>query len=272
MKTRKRSRTARGQKSLKCGRRHDDRLMVGTSGFMVSQSKWSQLACLNCIEINSTFYRVPTEKVVRGWMELPAHVGFVVKASKYITHIKRLKDVSDAWSLLWKAIAPLGKRLKCVLFQLPPSFSMKPENLSRITIMKKFLPKGVNIAFEFRNKSWFIDPVYTKMRKLKWCVVATFVQKTDGESWMGNMPSGLLLPPLTCDFSYLRVHGMKGYKGELGDNVLSSIRKSLTSQGPKFSIVMFNNTFFKQRSDYCTVDGEKIKYAAVCDAARFSVL
>ena len=73
-----------------------NKYQIGTSGFMVSQSQWLGFKCLNCIEINGTFYRLPSPATVEKWRAFPPHMGIVIKASKYITHIKRLKDVKES--------------------------------------------------------------------------------------------------------------------------------------------------------------------------------
>lgn len=245
---------------------------VGTSGFMVSKSAWLKLPCLNCIEINSTFYHLPKESTVETWNALPPHVGVVIKASKYITHMKRLIDVEEPWEKLWKLIQPLGSRLKCVLFQLPPSFKFKEENMERVVAMRRFLPEDLQVAFEFRDVSWFQPAVYETMRKLDFCMVGTFVKKAEGSKWLGTMPKGLLLPPRTSKINYLRVHGGRGYRGALTRAQLEEIRGAFEKQKARHSMVMFNNTFFDRRGQHCEVAGQSIRYAAVCNAAEFTTL
>ena len=249
-----------------------NKYQIGTSGFMVSQSQWIGFKCLNCIEINGTFYRLPSPSTVEKWRAFPTHMGIVIKASKYITHIKRLKDVKEAWKTLWDAIKPLGNRLHCVLFQLPPSFSYKPENIQRIRDMKSYMPTDLKVAFEFRNISWFTDETYKTFRKLKWCVAGTYIQKKSGTKWMGTMPGGLNLPPRTTDFTYLRIHGARGYKGSLSESVLREIKTAVKKQKGSKIFVMFNNTFFDPRSKYCKIDNTKVKYAAVCNAVQFTTI
>lgn len=257
----------------RCRKRNEsNKYQVGTSGFMVSRAQWISLECLNCIEINSTFYSLPTEKVISNWSKLPARVSFVIKASKYMTHIKRLKDVEEAWKELWGRISPLGKRLRAVLFQLPPTFGFSDTNLDRIVAMHEYIPRDLNVVFEFRNATWFRPDVYRAFRKMKWCVAGTYIQKKNGASWMGTMPGGLNLPPRTATFNYLRVHGARGYKGELSETQLISLRKALRAQKSLETYVMFNNTFFDPRSRTCTIGDQKIKYAAVCNAAEFTNL
>ena len=270
--TNRKKQTRRRKNNIKClERAASDKYQVGTSGFMVSKTNWLKLQCLNCIEINGTFYRLPSDSTIEKWKSLPDNVSIVIKASRYITHMKRLKDVKGAWEKLWKPIKPLGKKLKAILFQLPPSFDYKPENLKRIADMKKYIPDNLNIVFEFRNKSWFIDDVYDQFKKMKWCIAGTYIQKKEGTTyWMGTMPAGLNLPPRTASFNYLRIHGDRGYRGSLDGSQLRKIKSSLNRQKGVESFVMFNNTFFDSRSKYCVADGVKIKYAAVCNAMEFA--
>ena len=270
--TNSKKQTRRKKSTIECsGRKASDKYQVGTSGFMVSKTNWLKLQCLNCIEINGTFYRLPSDSTIEKWKTLPDNVSIVIKASRYITHMKRLKDVKGAWQKLWKQIKPLGNKLKAVLFQLPPSFDYKPENLQRIADMKKYMPSDLNIVFEFRNKSWFVDEVYSQFRKMKWCIAGTYIQKKEGTTyWMGTMPAGLNLPPRTSSFNYMRIHGDRGYRGSLGEDQLRKIKNSLNRQKGNRSFVMFNNTFFDSRSKHCVVDGIKIKYAAVCNAVEFT--
>jgi uncharacterized protein YecE (DUF72 family) len=237
---------------------------------MVSQARWVSLPCLNCIELNSSFYRIPSDRLIASLNRLPDRVHIVIKASKYITHIKRLNDVEEAWGKLWTQISKLGKKMSCVLFQLPPSFNKTDINVGRIEAMKAYLPKGIDIAFEFRNKSWLEDSTYDVFKKLKWCVVGTYINKKEGTNWVGNMPPGLYMPPRTTDYNYIRIHGKKGWKGQLSQAELKKIREALAAQAVRTSYVMFNNTFFDPRSGHCMVDGEPIRYAAVCNAVEFA--
>ena len=257
--------------SIDCSARSSGaRYQVGTSGFMVSQKQWTKLQCLNCIELNSSFYRIPSDKTILSLNSMPADIGVVIKASKYITHIKRLKDVEDAWDKLWSQISKLGKRLRCVLFQLPPSFNKTDTNVERIQAMKRYLPADIDYAFEFRNSSWLEETTYDLFKTLAWCVVGTYIVKRAGTQWVGTMPPGLYVPPRTANYNYIRIHGKKGWKGALSKAELDTIQSSLSAQAVRTSYVMFNNTFFDPRSSSCDVSGETVKYAAVCNAAEFA--
>lgn len=256
--------------TFNCKTKKNPKFNIGTSGFMISQNKWSKLPCLNCIEINSSFYRIPTDKMIDNLLKLPDNISYVIKASRYITHMKRLKDVQEAWDKLWDQISKLSNRLNCVLFQLPPSFVKNDINVKRINMMKSYLPNNLQYAFEFRNKSWLNDDTYKQFKKLNWCIVGTFIIKKDTEKWVGNMPPGLYLPPKTTNYNYIRIHGKKGWKGSLTQKQLDTIKNKLNSQKTNTSYVMFNNTFFDNRKKTCKANNLKINYAAVCNAITFS--
>jgi len=242
---------------------------IGTSGFMVSQNVWFSFPCLNSIEINSTFYSLPSEKSIQNWNNFPENVSIVLKVSKYITHTKRLKNVKESMELFWQKISPL-KNLSALLFQLPPSFTFKEEYMQRIETLHSYLPKNINVVFEFRDNSWFHEEVYERFKKLNWCISGTFIQKKEGGKWMGTMPAGLHLPPKTASFNYIRIHGSRGYRGRLNEEELRSISNLLSAQDPSISYTFFNNTFFTKKNDYCLINKKVVKYAAVLNAAEFS--
>jgi len=113
---------------------------------------------LNSVEINNTFYRMPTPKLIAGWAEqVPERFSFVLKAPQRITHRKKLKDTGDDVAFLASTAAGLGPRLGPVLVQLPPWLKKD------VGLLREFLatlPEGFRAAFEFRSSSWFDDEVY----------------------------------------------------------------------------------------------------------------
>jgi uncharacterized protein YecE (DUF72 family) len=115
------------------------------------------------VEINYTFYRMPTAKTTEAWRE-QAPEGFVyaLKASRRITHDKRLKDCADSVQFFCDAALGLGPALGPVLFQLPPNFKA---DLPRLEQFLAGLPAGIRAAFEFRHDSWLVDEVYDALRK-----------------------------------------------------------------------------------------------------------
>ena len=108
---------------------------------------------LPAVEINNTFYRLPSVKVVTGWREAtPAGFRFVIKASRRITHQAKLVDVEDVCSHLASTVAHLEDQLGCVLFQLPPYLRKDAE---RLDAFLAGWPRELPTAVEFRHASWF---------------------------------------------------------------------------------------------------------------------
>ena len=148
---------------------------------------------LNTVEVNYTFRRFPTEKLLRGWSEVtPADFQFAVKANQKVTHVSRLKDVGDFTSDFVRALQPLATagKLGPVLFQLPPYLK------ADVGLLKTFLatvPRRVRSAFEFRHVSWFTDEIYAVMREAN-------VALCNAESEKLETPD-----VQTADFAYLRL-------------------------------------------------------------------
>ena len=111
---------------------------------------------------------------------------------------------------------------------------------------------------------------YDLFKKLKWCIVGTFIIKTKNEKWVGDMPPGLYLPPRTTNFNYVRIHGKNRWKGELSKKQLELIKTKLKNQNTNISFIMFNNSFFDNKNKTCKINKIKIKSAAICNAAQFS--
>ncbi|MDH3456307.1 MAG: DUF72 domain-containing protein [Gemmatimonadota bacterium] len=125
------------------------------------------------VEINNTFYRMPSQQVLVQWAEqVPADFSFVLKASRRITHQKRLKDADEPLSYVLENAAVLGPRLGLFLFQLPPNLKKDTERLRDFV---QLLPEGSGAAFEFRHVSWFDEDVYQVLgdRQLALCVADT---------------------------------------------------------------------------------------------------
>jgi len=158
---------------------------VGTSGYIGTKKTWLQMPFINCLEVNSTFYRLPNAKTIDNYNRLslsPEHRGLVysVKVSKFITHMKRLKKCKQAFNTFWQAIKHLNDNLKVLLFQLPPSFQYNKVNMERLKNMT-YLPKKnnsqglLNIVFEFRNISWFRKDVIALFKKKGWVLGGTLI-------------------------------------------------------------------------------------------------
>jgi len=121
---------------------------------------------LGTVEINNTFYRMPTESVLISWaQQVPDNFVFAFKAPRMITHLKRLRGVSEETGYLLQTLSVLGVRMGPVLFQFPESFS------ADIPALKDFLallPRTISCTFEFRNPSW-LDPAILDLLRAKEC-------------------------------------------------------------------------------------------------------
>lgn len=194
---------------------HSPSLFVGTSGYSYVEwrgtfypEKLSRAAMLshyarhfNTVEINSTFYRMPTEKMIADWvMQVPDGFSFVLKTSRRITHQKRLKGVADEVSYLVHAMSLLGDKLGPVLVQLPPNMRRDSERLSDFL---DGLPGGWRVALEFRNSSWFDEESYQVLREHNAALVST-----DGGK--GDPPMAL-----TADWGYVRLRKAQYTDAEL---------------------------------------------------------
>jgi uncharacterized protein YecE (DUF72 family) len=117
---------------------------------------------LNSVEIDSTFYRMPSAKTLEAWKAAtPDHFRFTIKASQQITHRQRLKVPSEALDYFMNVVPGLEGRLGMVLFQLPPFLKHDQQKLEAFL---DILPRGVHAAFEFRHESWFAEDVYRLLR------------------------------------------------------------------------------------------------------------
>jgi uncharacterized protein YecE (DUF72 family) len=150
-------------------------------------------AKLTTVEINNTFYRMPKREVLERWAAtVPAHFRFAIKASRRITHIKRLKDPEENVGYLFSALEGLGDKLAAVLFQLPPNLK---KDLPRLDRFLAALPAGARVAIEFRHESWFDDEVFARMRGSN--AALCIADQGEGEKAVPFVP--------TASFGYLRL-------------------------------------------------------------------
>lgn len=189
------------------------------------------------VEINSSFYRLPLEKTLLHWREtMGKDFIFSAKASRFITHMKRLLDPEKTLPPFFDRMKKLGKKLGPILFQLPPSLRL---NLDRFTIFLKKLPPEYRYSFEFRNPEWFTDRVYQ--------VLAEY-----GAAFCIYHLNGRLSPVIiTADFVYLRLHGPDGpYQGQYSARDLSSWAEK------------FKGWARDGKEIYCYLDNDQAGYAA----------
>ncbi len=147
------------------------------------------------VEINATFYRLPSESMVRGW-DRKAPPGFIyaVKGSRFITQMKKLKVEPESIAIFFERISPLKAHLGPILWQLPPSLGI---DLPRLDNFLNLLPAGYRYAVEFRHPSWMEDNVFALLKKHNAAHVHVSSMR---------MPMNLTV---TSDLVYIRFHGLE---------------------------------------------------------------
>ena len=148
------------------------------------------------VEINATFYRLPTTQMVEGWHDkVPEGFLFAVKGSRYLTHSKKLVDVEAGLEKYVERIEPLGKHTGPILWQLPPFLQ---KDVTRLDAFLRQTPRSFRHAIEFRHPSWLDDEVFEVLRRYKAACV-----------WISSlrMPTDFTM---TGDFVYARFHGLAG--------------------------------------------------------------
>ena len=161
------------------------------------------------VELNNSFYRLPTADAFKCWRDAtPESFLFAVKASRFITHNKKLKDPENAIDHLLPRAGHLGKKLGPVLFQLPPKWRVNPERLLNLL---RILPRDVRYAFEFRELSWIKTEICAILRQFNaaFCIYE-----------LAGYRSPL---SVTADFTYVRLHGPEigKYQGSYSEKQLS---------------------------------------------------
>jgi uncharacterized protein YecE (DUF72 family) len=166
--------------------------------------RWLQhyATLFDTVEVNATFYRLPSRDAVANWAaETPPEFVFAIKASRYLTHIKRLTNLGQGVERFYERIEPLieAGKLGPVLWQLPGNFQC---DLDRLGAALEQLPSGRH-CFEFRHPSWFNDAVYRLLRRH---AVALVIGDTPERPFQTY--------ELTADWTYLRFHrGARGRNG-----------------------------------------------------------
>jgi len=187
------------------------RYLIGTSGYNYPEWRGSfypekfptakMLAYyserFNTVEVNYTFYRIPTVKLLEGWAQgTPDDFTFTLKAPRRITHDSKLKNVADLTQTFCKTATSLGSKLGVLLFQLPPTFKRDDAVFDGFL---ETIPEGTRAAFEFRHESWHDEAVFEMLRRrnLALCIA-------DSEKMSTPLVS-------TADYSYYRLRD-EGYQ------------------------------------------------------------
>ena len=212
-------------------------LYVGTSGFAYAPWKGKfyppkfpndqMLAFYGArflaVEINNTFYHLPTVESVKSWTrEVRGDFRFALKAPQQITHRLRLQTSDDVVAQFLEVAKALGRRLGPLLFQLPPNFK---KDLPRLFAFLKVLPRRKRIAFEFRHASWFDDEVVDLLRARR---VALCIADDDNDL---NVPFAA-----TTDWGYLRLR-----RPEYSDRELAQWLKRMREHAWRDAFVFFKH-------------------------------
>lgn len=194
------------------------------------------------VEINNSFYQLPREKTLLNWGNtVPAGFIFALKGSRFITHLKKLKDPAQSLAPLLARVTFLGPKLGPILFQLPPRWPFNPERLEAFLAA---LPAAYRYALEFRDQSWLNPRAYESLAR-------------HGAAFCIYDFAGFLSPrEVTADFVYLRLHGPKGpYQGQYSTRTLADWAGAIAAWADRGKEV------------FCYFDNDEAGYAAQ-DALR----
>ena len=181
------------------------------------------------VEINNSFYRLPEETTFAAWKRrAPPGFLYAVKASRFLTHMKKLKDPEEPIERFFTRAKHLGNALGPVLFQLPPRW---PANVERLKIFLQALPKRWRHAIEFRDPSWYSDEVFALLDRYRVALCLHDMQ--------GSASERRAIGP----FVYARFHGTTKYGGRYDDQTLESWAEWLVARAREGSPVYayFNN-------------------------------
>jgi len=221
-------------------------IRIGTSGWhyedwsglfyppALPKSKWFEFYSrhFDTVEINNTFYQLPKEQTFKNWRKkAPKNFLFTVKANRFITHIKRLKDPQEPLERFFDRANLLREHLGPVLYQLPPSFH---KDLDRLKAFLQALPKKRIVVFEFRHESWFCEDTYDLLKKFN----AAFCIHD-----LVSIPTPRVI---TSGIIYIRFHGPTGkYEGNYSKSTLRGWAKWIKDniKGKKALFAYFNNDY-----------------------------
>jgi len=219
-------------------------IWIGTSGWQydhwrerfypdrLPKSRWFEHYArhFDTVEVNSTFYHLPRAGTVEKWRrQAPEGFTYVAKANRYITHIKKLREVAEEVKRFFEVIDLFEGTLGAVLYQLPPSLH---KDLERLDAFIECLPGRKHAVFEFRHSSWYDDETFDLLnrRKVAFCV----------HDMAGNKSPRIV----TGDVVYVRFHGTTGrYAGNYTDAMLEEWAGWLRGQQKNVPAVYayFNN-------------------------------
>ncbi len=182
------------------------------------------------VEVNNTFYRLPSQSAVEGWVDqTPPEFVIAVKASRYMTHVKRLREMKRVAARYFEAIKPLADspKLGPVLWQLPANFQRDDDRLGEAL---EQLPKARH-CFEFRHPSWFVPEVYELLRRHRAALV------------IGDDPERpFQTHEITADWTYVRFHrGNRGRRGNYSKRELEEWKRRIAAWRSEVEVFAYFN-------------------------------
>lgn len=240
-------------------------LRIGCSGFLydhwrknfypedLSKNYWLEYYSkhFSTVELNVTFYKLPDRETFSKWyLSTPEGFVFSLKGSRFITHIKKIKDCAEPVEAFFSRALLLKEKLGVILWQFPPSLTLDLERLK--DFLELLEPYEMKNTFEFRNKTWINKKVVDLLKKknVAFC--------------MADWPDFLDKLPLTANFVYIRRHGQEGsYATEYSKELLNKDAKRIKVylRQKKDVFIYFNNDAFgyapKNVSELVTLAGKK---------------
>ena len=220
----------------------------------LAQKNWFQFYAehFDTVEINNSFYRLPKAETFEKWRAAaPPGFCYAVKANRFLTQAKKLKDCEEPLARMLAPFRALGDRLGPVLYQLPPRFRI---NLERLESFLRLLPKDAVSVFEFREKSWYVPETLALLERYGASFCAHDMPGSASERWAAG------------PIAYVRLHGAAGkYWGRYPDQNLLSWSDWMAAQAKAGRPVWayFNNDIHA----HAIHDAQTLK-AMVAQAAR----
>lgn len=233
-----------------------EKIHIGTSGFSYLHWKenfypkelptkdWLDFysQTFSTVELNTTFYHLPLENTVKNWhSQVPKNFLFALKASRYITHQKKLHDSQKSLQIFYQRIKSLKNKIGPILFQLPPSFKINKDLLLEFVTNLK---PPFSYVFEFRHDSWYVDEIYDLLKEYDIALCITDL-------------NGKLSPEeITSHFTYIRLHGpKKAYKGSYGSK-LKEWKNKIVDWSSRASVYCY---FDNDEKGFAVKDAKKLK-------------
>lgn len=221
----------------------DKEILIGCSGYYykdwkgkfyppkLPQKEWLPFYAqhFSTVEINNTFYRFPREPMFERWREItPADFKFTLKGNRYVTHIKKLKNVEEDIMKFYDVATVLEDKVSSILWQFPPYLSRDDELLKKFcSSLSSYIPQVI----EFRHTTWFAEEVYDVLQKYEvaYCIISA----------PGDLPEDI---KITSSLAYIRFHGKQDwYNYKYSSEEMAEWANKISAIDAKQILVYFNN-------------------------------